>query len=94
MVCVNSVGPDAGENYFFGNSMIVNPIAQKIAQARGGEEIISAKLDPDPIKYVTYGAKSPMIFDHLQDRNVGVYKEILSEGKSPFEPSKRIPYKR
>lgn len=94
MVCVNSVGPDAGENYYFGNSMIVNPIAQKIAQARGGEEIISARLNPDPIKYVTYGAKSPMIFDHLQDRNVDVYREILTQGQSPFEPSRRIPYKR
>lgn len=94
MIGANSIGVDAGQNYFFGSSMIVSPIAQKIAQARGGEEIIYAELDPDPIKYVTYGAKSPMIFDHLQDRNVGVYKEILSEGQSLFEPSKRIPYKR
>lgn len=94
MVCVNSVGPDAGGNYFFGNSMIVSPIAQKVAQARGGEEIIYTKLNPDPIKYVTYGANSPMIFDHLQDRNVSVYKEILFEGESTFEPSKRVPYKR
>lgn len=94
MIGVNSIGPDAGENYYFGNSMIVSPIAQKLAQARGGEEIITALISPDPIKYVTYGAKSPMIFDHLQDRNVGVYDGILNSGQSTFEPSRRIPYKR
>jgi predicted amidohydrolase len=93
VVAVNSVGVDAGENYYFGSSMIINPIAQKLAQARGTEEIISAKLDPNPLKHVTYGSNSPMIFDHLEDRNLEVYKDILKEAKGPFEPSKRIPYK-
>lgn len=92
VVAVNSVGRDAGDNYYFGNSMIISPIAQKLAQARGTEEIISAKLDPNPLKYITYGSNSPMIFDHLEDRNLEVYKDILKEAKSPFEPAKRIPY--
>ncbi|MDI6600301.1 MAG: carbon-nitrogen hydrolase family protein [Thermoanaerobacteraceae bacterium] len=94
VVAVNAVGPDAKENYYFGGSMIVDPIANKLGQARGAEEIIAAKLNPDPIKYVTYGSKSPMIFDHIEDRNTGVYADILKEGKSPFEPYRRIPYKR
>ncbi len=94
VVAVNSVGSDAEENYYFGSSMIINPIAQKLAQARGTEEIISAKLDPNPLKHVTYGSNSPMIFDHLEDRNLEVYKDILKEAKSPFEPSKRILYNR
>ncbi|ABR46916.1 Nitrilase/cyanide hydratase and apolipoprotein N-acyltransferase [Alkaliphilus metalliredigens QYMF] len=89
---VNAIGPDAAENYYFGHSMIVSPIAQTLAQARGTEEIIAAKLDPDPIKYVSYGTRSPMIFDHLEDRNVKVYSEILQSGKSTFEPTRRIPY--
>ena len=46
VVATNSVGPDAGGSYYFGHSMIVNPIAWRLAQARGGEEIIAAKLDP------------------------------------------------
>ncbi|TFG93586.1 MAG: carbon-nitrogen hydrolase family protein [Candidatus Atribacteria bacterium] len=92
VIAVNSVGADAEDNYYFGSSMIINPIAQKLAQARGTEEIISAKLDPDPLKHVTYGSSSPMIFDHLQDRNIEVYKDILKKAKSPFEPAKRIPY--
>ena len=92
VVAVNSVGADAGNNYYFGSSMIISPIAQKLAQARGTEEIISAKLDPNPLKHVTYGSNSPMIFDHLEDRNLEVYKDILKEAKSPFEPAKRISY--
>jgi len=92
VVAVNSVGADAENNYYFGSSMIISPIAQKLAQARGTEEIISAKLDPNPLKHVTYGSNSPMIFDHLEDRNLEVYKDILKEAKSPFEPAKRISY--
>jgi len=94
IIATNSVGVDAEENYYFGSSMIISPIAQKLGQARGTEEIISAKLDPDPLKQVTYGANSPMIFDHLEDRNLEVYKDILKKAKSPFELAKRIPYKR
>lgn len=89
----NAVGADAAGNNFFGSSMIVNPIGQTIALARGGDDIISAKLNPDPIKYIGYGTKIPMIFDHLEDRNIETYNEILMEGKSSFEPSMRIPYK-
>lgn len=94
MVAVNAIGQDKGGSYYYGHSMIVSPIAQKLALARGGEEIICARLESEPIKYVTYGTHSPMIFDHLEDRNVKVYEGILKEGRSPFEPSKRIPYKR
>jgi len=91
MVACNGVGPDAGSNYYFGHSMIVSPIAQKLAQARGTEEIISAELDPDPIKRITYGANSPMLFDHLQDRNLAAYGEILKPARSRFEPARRRP---
>jgi beta-ureidopropionase len=92
MVACNALGPDAGGNYYFGHSQIVSPIAQVLAQARGTEEIIAAELDPDPIKYITYGAKSPMIFDHLQDRNLAAYKGILQPARSRFEPARRVEY--
>ncbi|PAB57372.1 carbon-nitrogen hydrolase family protein [Anaeromicrobium sediminis] len=94
LLAANSIGADAGGTHYFGHSMIVNPIGQTIALGRGCEEIIGVKLDPNPIKHVTYGCNSPMIFDHLEDRNVGVYEGILTEGRSAFEPAKRIPYKR
>jgi len=87
----NAIGPDAGGNYYFGHSMIVSPIAQVLALARGTEEIIAAELDPDPIRYVTYGARTPMIFDHLEDRNLAAYRDILTPARSRFEPARRIP---
>lgn len=89
----NAIGPDAGGNYYFGHSMIVSPIAQVLALARGTEEIVAAELDPDPIKYVTYGARTPMIFDHLEDRNLATYGDILTPAQSRFEPARRVPQK-
>ncbi len=94
VVGVNIVGPDAGGNYYFGHSMIVDPIAHRLAQARGTEEIIYAELNPNPLRYVTWGSKSPMTFDHLEDRNIHLYGDLLKEAKSPFDPSERIPYKK
>jgi beta-ureidopropionase len=89
LVASNIVGPDACGNYGFGHSMIVNPIAWRLAQARGTEEIIAAKLDPDPLRYVTWGSKSPQKFDHLEDRNLALYEEILKETRARFEIGKR-----
>jgi beta-ureidopropionase len=89
IVACNAVGPDAGSNYFFGHSMIIDPIAHKLAQGRGTEEVVFAELDPDPIKRITYGAATPMIFDHLEDRNLEAYRTILQPGRSRFEPAKR-----
>jgi predicted amidohydrolase len=91
MVACNLVGPDAQENYGFGHSMIVNPIAWRLAQARGTQEIIAAKLDPDPLRYITWGSKSLQTFDHLEDRNLELYEQILKEARSRFEPGKRFP---
>lgn len=92
MVSVNALGRDNGGSMCFGHSMIVSPIGQVIAQARCAEEIVYAKLSPEPIKYISYGIKSPQVFDHVQDRNVKAYEGILERGQSAFEPSKRIPY--
>ena len=89
LLASNLVGPDAAGNYGFGHSMIVNPIAWRLAQARGTQEIIAAKLDPDPLRYITWGSKSPQPFDHLEDRNLALYEEILKEARSKFEPGKR-----
>ena len=93
IVASNLVGPDARGNYGFGHSMIVNPIAWRLAQARGSEEIIAAGLDPDPMRYITWGSKSLQTFDHLEDRNLELYEEILNEARSRFEPGKRFPRK-
>jgi len=93
IVACNAIGPDAGGSYYFGHSMVVSPIAQVLALARGTEEIVAAELDPDPIRYVTYGARTPMIFDHLEDRNLAAYRDILTPARSKFEPARRVPHK-
>lgn len=86
---INATGPDAAGTYYFGNSMIVSPIAQQMALATAGETIISAKLDPDPLKYMSYGIRKPMIFNHLEDRNIKVYEGIVKDVKSQFPVSGR-----
>jgi len=91
VVASNLVGPDACGNFGFGHSMIVSPIAWRLAQARGTEEIVSAKLDPDPLRYITWGSKSLQNFDHLEDRNLRLYEGILKEASSRFAPGRRFP---
>ncbi|MDD3681757.1 MAG: carbon-nitrogen hydrolase family protein [Mesotoga sp.] len=93
-IASNLVGKDASGANFFGSSMIVHPSGAKIVQASGCEEYISARLNNDPIKKIIPGSSRDQIFDHLEDRNLDSYKGILTEGKSAFEPSKRIPYGR
>jgi len=90
VIAVNAVGADAADFHYFGHSMIVSPIAQKLALARGTEEVIYADLHPDPIKRVTYGSDAPMLFDHLHCRNVESYGTLLTrKAISSFEPAKR-----
>jgi len=94
-IAVNAVGQDASGNNFFGSSMIIDPTGWLLAQASGNEEIVSARLDPDPMRFHAHGTRTPMLFDHMEDRNLEVYRKwILKEGKAPFEPSRRIPYRR
>jgi predicted amidohydrolase len=92
MVAVNAVGADASGTHYFGHSMIVSPIGQRLAQGRGVEEMVFATLNPDPLKFVSFGTDSPQIFDHLEDRNLAAYGDILKKARSPFEPSRRVPY--
>jgi predicted amidohydrolase len=93
VVASNLVGPDAGGNYGFGHSMIVNPIAWRLAQARGSEEIITAKLDPDPLRYISWGSKNLQPFDHLEDRNLELYQDLFKEARSRFKIGKHFPRK-
>jgi len=67
-VAVNSVGPDAGGNYYFGHSMIVTPLGTVAALARAGEMIITARIDP--------GLARTSMVQHLEDRNVRAYRGV------------------
>lgn len=90
-IATNMVGKDASGAHFFGGSMIIHPSGQKLTQARNGNEFIYAQLDADPIKTIYPGGSTPQWFDHIEDRNLRSYRNILNSGKSAFEPAKRIP---
>ena len=66
----------------------------KLCQAGGCDEFTYAELDPDPIKKIIPGSNRDQTFDHIQDRNTEAYTGILEEGKSVFEPARRIPFRR
>jgi len=67
-VAVNSVGPDAGNNYYFGHSMIATPLGTIAALARAGEMIISTRIDP--------GLAATSMVQHLRDRNPKAYRGL------------------
>jgi predicted amidohydrolase len=92
-IAVNAVGADAKGTTYFGHSQITSPIAQSLALARAGDETIYANLSPDPIRHVTYGSDSPMLFDHLQDRAVATYTPDLHRPvRSAFDPARRFSF--
>ena len=89
-IAVNAIGSDAAHTTYFGHSMIVSPIAQTLALGRAVDDLIYAEMDPNPLRRVSYGSDAPMLFNHLEDRNVKNYtKELFALAKSPFHPAKR-----
>jgi predicted amidohydrolase len=84
VAAVNAVGTDAGSTYYFGNSMIVSPLAHRLALANASECIVWAKLDPDPMRYISHGCSTPQIFHHMEDRNIEVYRDILKMSPPQF----------
>ena len=89
-VAVNAIGSDAAHTTYFGHSMIVSPIAQTLALGRAVDDLIYARMDPNPLLRVSYGSDAPMLFDHLEDRTVRTYtRELFAPAISPFNPSRR-----
>jgi deaminated glutathione amidase len=71
VVGANCTGTDATGMLYFGNSMIVTPVAEVIARAASHECWISARLDPDEaMRSLTPGSSIAQGFDHLADRNL------------------------
>lgn len=89
-IAVNAIGSDAAHTTYFGHSMIVSPIAQTLALGRAVDDLIYAEMDPHPLQRVSYGSDAPMLFDHLEDRNVAGYtQELFAPARSTFNPAKR-----
>ena len=89
IVGANATGTDPAGVIYFGNSMIVTPVAEVIARAASHEGWVSARLDPSTaLRSLTPGSNVPQRFDHLADRNLnfirGHLDELASPARTPF----------
>jgi deaminated glutathione amidase len=89
VIGANATGVDPSGVIYFGNSMIVTPIAEVVARAASHEGWVSARLDPGTaMASMTPGSSVPQSFDHLADRNLELIRKhadtLLGEAHSPF----------
>jgi deaminated glutathione amidase len=89
VIGANATGVDPAGVIYFGNSMIVTPIAEVVARAASHQCWVSAHLDPaTAMAALTPGSSVPQSFDHLADRNLALIRRhadaLLGEAASPF----------
>ena len=84
VVAANATGVDPAGVLYFGNSLIVTPIAQVVARGSSHEGWVSARLDPvTALSTLTPGSSVPQRFDHLADRSLTVIERHLDELRAP-----------
>ncbi len=84
VVGANATGADPAGVLYFGNSMIVTPIAEVVALAASHEGWVSARLDPaTAMRSLTPGSNVPQRFDHLADRNLDFIRNHLDDLAAP-----------
>jgi predicted amidohydrolase len=91
LVGANATGVDPAGVIYFGNSMIVTPIADVVARAASHECWVSARLHPaTALASLTPGSSVAQPFDHLADRNLELIRKhadaLLGEARSPLQP--------
>jgi deaminated glutathione amidase len=89
LIGANATGTDPGGAIYFGNSMIVSPVAEVMARAASHECWVSASLDPAmALSSLTPGCSVPQPFDHLADRNLALIRRhadaLLGEAATSF----------
>jgi predicted amidohydrolase len=89
VIGANATGLDPAGTVYFGNSMIVTPIAEVTARASSHECWVSARLDPaTALSSLTPGSSVGQVFDHLADRNLDLIRryadDLQSPAKTPF----------
>jgi predicted amidohydrolase len=89
VIGANATGVDPAGVIYFGNSMIVTPIAEVVARAASHECWVSARLDPaTALAALTPGSSVPQPFDHLAERNLALLRRhadaLLGEAATPF----------
>jgi predicted amidohydrolase len=84
VVGANATGADPGGYLYFGNSMIVTPVADVLARAASHQGWVSARLDPaTALASLTPGSNVEQRFDHLADRNLGLIERHLDDLRRP-----------
>ncbi|MFC5750478.1 carbon-nitrogen hydrolase family protein [Actinomadura rugatobispora] len=88
VVGANAVGADPGGTLYFGNSMIVSPVAEVVARAATHEGWAAARLDPEAaMGSLTPGSSVRHGFDHLAERNLALYEKHAADLVAPAETS-------
>jgi predicted amidohydrolase len=95
VIGANATGVDPAGVIYFGNSMIVSPIANVMARAASHECWVCAHLDPaSAMSALTPGSSVPQTFDHLADRNLRLIRRhadaLTGEAATSF-PYRRDP---
>jgi predicted amidohydrolase len=86
VVGANATGVDPAGILYFGNSMIVTPVAEVVARASTHECWISAQLDPaTAMASLTPGSSVPQVFDHLADRNLDLIRRYADDLLRPAQ---------
>ncbi|NUR62071.1 MAG: carbon-nitrogen hydrolase family protein [Catenulispora sp.] len=89
VIGANATGTDPAGVHYFGNSLIVTPIAEVVARAASHEGWAAARLDPaEAMRTLTPGSDRAQTFDHLATRNLRMLsayqKELISEAATAF----------
>jgi predicted amidohydrolase len=89
VIGANATGTDPAGVHYFGNSLIVTPIAEVVARAAAHEGWAAARLDPaQAMRTLTPGSDRAQTFDHLASRNLRMLnayqKELVSEAATSF----------
>lgn len=89
VIGANATGTDPAGVHYFGNSLIVTPIAEVVARAASHEGWAAARLDPaEAMRTLTPGSDRAQTFDHLAERNLHLLdkyqKDLLGQARTPF----------
>jgi len=88
VIGANCTGADPAGVLYFGNSMIVTPVAEVVARAATHECWVSARLDPaTAMRSLTPGSSVPQVFDHLADRNLDLIRRYADDLARPAATS-------
>ncbi len=88
VVGANATGMDPAGVLYFGNSMIVTPVAEVVSRASSHECWVTARLEPETaMRSLTPGSSVPQVFDHLADRNLDLIKRYQDDLLRPTHTS-------